>query len=145
MLAFFTNLSHEFPPVQTLTFRQQRTALERARCWFKIASDFRCPCIIRHRGHFCSGLDVLVRHNDYSHRMHLNFTLLYHIFIFLQRIRVFGCQLFGQAASVFSEFCFKRVRRKTNCSRSAAPALLAEVYPPVFSFLFVVLTAKKSD
>ena len=39
---------------------------------------------------------------------------VYHIFIFLQRKRVFGCILFGQTALVFSELSFNRVRRKTK-------------------------------
>ena len=34
------------------------------------------------------------------------------VFFFRQRNRVFGCLLFGQAALVFSEFIFNRVRPK---------------------------------
>ena len=35
-----------------------------------------------------------------------------YIFFFHQRIRVFDCLLFGQAALVFSEFIFNRMRPK---------------------------------
>ena len=47
--------------------------------------------------------------------MHLIFTFFcLSYFHFPQRKRAFGCILFGQAALVFSEFSFNRVRRKNK-------------------------------
>ena len=53
-----------------------------------------------------------------------------YIFFFHQRNRVFDCLLFGQAALVFSEFIFNRMRPKKN--PSSKTAIFIKIAPMAF-------------
>ena len=60
-----------------------------------------------------------------------------YIFFFHQRNRVFDCLLFGQAALVFSEFIFNRMRKKeknysSNLTQISQNFTIFRKYPIIF-------------